>query len=107
MVRNDEIRTGPHGAAAKGNTLLNYCGVSAADVDFVVDRNPAKQNRLLPGSRIPVQTVETLVEARPDHVLILPWNIKDEVMRQLPEVADWGGDFVIAVPEIRIVTGAV
>jgi SAM-dependent methyltransferase len=95
-----------YGAAAKGNTLLNYCGVTAADIDFVVDRNPAKQNRLLPGSRIPVRTVDALVDARPDHVLILPWNIKDEVMRQLPEVNGWGGDFVIAVPEIRVATGA-
>lgn len=95
-----------YGAAAKGNTLLNYCGVTAADVEFVVDRNPAKQDRLLPGSRIPVRAVEALVAARPDHVLILPWNIQDEVMRQLPEVREWGGDFVIAVPEIRVATGA-
>lgn len=95
-----------YGAAAKGNTMLNYCGATAADIDFVVDRNPAKQNRLLPGSHIPVRAVDALVEARPDHVLILPWNIKDEVIRQLPEVTGWGGDFVIAVPEIRVVTGA-
>lgn len=95
-----------YGAAAKGNTLLNYCGVTDADIDFVVDRNPAKQNTLLPGSRIPVRPVDALVEAQPDHVLILPWNIKDEVMRQLPEVTGWGGDFVIAVPEIRVATGA-
>ena len=95
-----------YGAAAKGNTLLNYCGITVADVDFVVDRNPAKQDTLLPGSHIPVRTVDALVAARPDHVLILPWNIKDEVMRQLPEVAGWGGDFVIAVPEIRVATGA-
>lgn len=95
-----------YGAAAKGNTLLNYCGVTDADIDFVVDRNPAKQDTLLPGSRIPVRTVEALIAARPNHVLILPWNIKDEVMRQLPEVAGWGGDFVIAVPEIRVATSA-
>jgi 2-polyprenyl-3-methyl-5-hydroxy-6-metoxy-1,4-benzoquinol methylase len=96
-----------YGAAAKGNTLLNYCGVTATDIPFVVDRNPAKQDRLLPGSHIPVRPVADLVAARPDHVLILPWNIKDEVMRQLPEVAANGGDFVTAVPEIQVVTGAV
>lgn len=72
-----------YGAAAKGNTLLNYCGVTAADIPFVVDRNPAKQDRLLPGSHIPVRPVEKLVAARPDHVLILPWNIRDEVIRQV------------------------
>ncbi len=96
-----------YGAAAKGNTLLNYCGVTVADIDFAVDRNPAKQNTLLPGSHIPVQTVDTLLAVRPDHVLILPWNIKNEVMGQLPEVAGWGGDFVIAVPKIQVATGAV
>lgn len=95
-----------YGAAAKGNTLLNYCGVTAADIGFVVDRNPAKQDTLLPGSRIRVRTVAALVAAQPRHVLILPWNIKDEVMRQLSEVAAWGGDFVIAVPEIRVMSGA-
>ncbi|MES2753387.1 MAG: class I SAM-dependent methyltransferase [Pseudomonadota bacterium] len=96
-----------YGAAAKGNTLLNYCGVTAADIDFVVDRNPAKQDTLLPGSHIPVRAVDALIAARPDHVLILPWNIKDEVIAQLPEVRAQGGDFVIAVPEIRVLTGAV
>ena len=95
-----------YGAAAKGNTLLNYCGVTAADIPFVVDRNPAKQGRLLPGSRIPVRPVEALVIAKPDHVLILPWNIKDEVVRQLSEVSAAGGDFVTAVPEIRIMADA-
>ena len=96
-----------YGAAAKGNTLLNYCGVTAADIGFVVDLNPAKQGRLLPGSRIPVRPVEELIAARPDHVLILPWNIRDEVVRQLPEIAAAGGNFVVAVPKIRVMAGAV
>jgi hypothetical protein len=100
-------RVAGYGAAAKGNTLLNYCGVTAQQIEFVVDRNPAKQNKLLPGSRIPVQPVEHLLKARPDHVLILPWNIRHEVMSQLPQVAAWGGDFVTAIPEIRIEQGAV
>lgn len=106
-AKADDKRVVAYGAAAKGNTLLNYCGVTAADIDFVVDRNPAKQDTLLPGSHIPVRTVDALLAAQPDHVLILPWNIKNEVMRQLPEVAGWGGDFVIAVPEIQVATGAV
>jgi SAM-dependent methyltransferase len=96
-----------YGAAAKGNTLLNFCGVTARDVEFVVDRNPAKQNKLLPGSRIPVRAVEALAAARPAHVLILPWNIRQEVMSQLSEVRDWGGDFVTAIPEIRVHPGAI
>ena len=106
-AKADDKRVVAYGAAAKGNTLLNYCGVTAADIDFAVDRNPAKQDTLLPGSHIPVRTVDALLAAQPDHVLILPWNIKNEVMRQLPEVAGWGGDFVIAVPEIQVATGAI
>jgi SAM-dependent methyltransferase len=90
-----------YGAAAKGNTLLNHAGATAADIAFVVDRNPAKQGRLLPGSRIPVRPVEALIEARPDHVLILPWNLAGEIVAQLPEVAAWGGRFVTAIPKLR------
>ena len=96
-----------YGAAAKGNTLLNYCGVTEADIAFAVDKNPAKQNCLLPGSRVPVHPVERLIETRPDHVLILPWNIKDEIIASLPQVPAWGGDFVTAVPEIRVYRHAV
>ena len=91
-----------YGAAAKGNTLLNACGLTANDIPFVVDRSPVKQGRLLPGSRIPVRPVAALLEARPDFVLILPWNLGGEIIAQLPQVAGWGGRFVTAVPEIRI-----
>lgn len=91
-----------YGAAAKGNTLLNACGLTARDIAFVVDRSPAKQGRLLPGSRIPVRPVAALLEARPEYVLILPWNLSGEIMAQLPQVAGWGGRFVTAVPAIRI-----
>lgn len=90
-----------YGAAAKGNTLLNYCGVTAKDIPFAVDRNPAKQRTLLPGSRIPVRPVEALLEAKPNYVLILPWNLRREIVAQLPGVREWGGRFVTAVPEIR------
>lgn len=95
-----------YGAAAKGNTLLNYCGVTADDIQFVVDRNPEKQGRLLPGSHIPVRPVEALIQARPDYVFILPWNLRDEIMSQLPEVAEWGGKFVTAIPQVQIHSGA-
>jgi SAM-dependent methyltransferase len=91
-----------YGAAAKGNTLLNHAGVGLDDIAFVVDRNPAKQGRLLPGSRLPIHPVEALIAAQPDYVLILPWNLREEVIAQLPEVAAWGGRFVTAIPEIRI-----
>lgn len=92
-----------YGAAAKGNTLLNYCGVGTAEIAYCVDRNPAKQNTLLPGSHIPVHGVEKLRSDRPDDLLILPWNIKDEVMAQLADLKDEGTRFLIAVPETRVI----
>ena len=95
-----------YGAAAKGNTLFNYCRVTPDDVAFVADRNPAKQGTLLPGSHIPVKPVEALEEAAPDYVLILPWNLRDEIIAQLPDVAERGAAFVTAIPEIRISRGA-
>lgn len=91
-----------YGAAAKGNTLLNYCGVTAADIQYVVDRNPAKQGTLLPGSRIPVRDPSALAQTRPEYVLILPWNLRDEVVAQNAHVRDWGGRFVTAVPSIQV-----
>ncbi|WP_137680829.1 class I SAM-dependent methyltransferase [Aurantiacibacter suaedae] len=91
-----------YGAAAKGNTLLNFCGVSAEQITYVVDRSPAKQGRYLPGSRIPVLPPETLAETRPDYVLILPWNLRDEVMASMAEVRSWGGKFAVAVPEMAV-----
>jgi SAM-dependent methyltransferase len=86
-------RIAAYGAAAKGNTLLNYCGLGPEDVELCVDRNPLKQGTLLPGSRIPVGAPELLDEVRPDVVLILPWNLRDEVMAQLAHVRGWGGEF--------------
>ncbi len=91
-----------YGAAAKGNTLLNFCGVTPADVSRVADRNPHKQSKFLPGTHIPVVSPEALLQARPDYVLILPWNLQDEIRRQLQEITQWGGRFVTPVPEIRI-----
>lgn len=91
-----------YGAAAKGNTLLNYAGIGPDLISFCVDRNPAKQNTLLPGSRIPVHRVETLRADPPDYVLILPWNIRNEVVAQLSDIRTHGTRCVTAVPDIRI-----
>jgi len=92
-----------YGAAAKGNTLLNYCGVTAAQITMVADRNPHKQNHLLPGSHIPIVTPEVMLAARPDYVLILPWNIKTEIIAQLTGIRAWGGKFVTAIPSVTII----
>ena len=91
-----------YGAAAKGNTLLNFSGVGADLVDFVVDLNPHKQGYFLPGSRLPIYPPSHLLETKPDYVLILPWNLKSEIMTQMNYVRDWGGQFVIAVPTLTI-----
>jgi hypothetical protein len=90
-----------YGAAAKGNTLMNYAGVRPDHIAFVVDRNPAKQGRYMPGSRIPIVGEERLREARPDDIVLLPWNLRDELMTQLDYVRSWGGRFVTAVPSLR------
>ncbi len=92
-----------YGAAAKGNTLLNYCAINSDLIDFVVDANPHKQNTLLPGSRIPVHAPEKLKEAKPDYVLILPWNLQNEIMKDVDYVHQWGGQFVVAVPEVAVI----
>ena len=91
-----------YGAAAKGNTLLNYCGVGADLISCVVDRNPHKQGCFMPGSRIPIHDPAKLAELRPDYVLILPWNLKDEITQQMAEIRGWGGRFVIAIPALTI-----
>jgi SAM-dependent methyltransferase len=91
-----------YGAPAKGNTLLNYCGVRTDFLDFTVDRSPHKQGRFLPGTRIPIHGPDRLRETRPDYVLILPWNLKEEIMEQMADVRSWGGRFVVAIPEVKI-----
>ena len=92
-----------YGAAAKGNTLMNYAGVRPDLIGYVIDRNPAKQGRFMPGSRIPIVDEEHLRADRPDDVVLLPWNLRDELMAQLDYVRGWGGRFVTAVPELRCV----
>lgn len=101
-ARNAGRRIAAYGAAAKGNTLLNYCGAGTDFIDYVVDRNPTKQGRLLPGTRIPVVAPEHVFGDRPDYLLILPWNIKDEVMAQMAGIREWGGRFVVAIPETAV-----
>jgi ABC-type Fe3+-hydroxamate transport system substrate-binding protein len=91
-----------YGAAAKGNTLMNYGGVRPDLIRFVVDRNPAKLGKAMPGSRIPIVDESWLRKEKPDYVVILPWNLKDEVMRQIEYVRAWGGRFVLAVPDLWI-----
>lgn len=99
----DEGRTVcAYGAAAKGNTFLNYCGVTSDDIVAAFDANPAKQDRYLPGSHIPVFAPSRIGEFRPDDVLILPWNLKDEITAQLAHIRDWGGRFVIASPDVQV-----
>ncbi len=91
-----------YGAPAKGNTLLNYCGVRTDLLDYTVDLSPHKQGRYLPGTRIPIFSPDRIRETRPDYVLILPWNLKEEITAQMSDVRSWGGRFVVAIPEVRV-----
>jgi len=90
-----------YGAPAKGNTLLNYCGIGPEYIPFTVDRSPYKQGKLLPGVRIPIRPPEAIFAAKPDYVLILPWNLSDEIVEQMAAVRDWGGRFVVPIPTVR------
>lgn len=101
-MKREGKRVAAYGAAAKGNTLLNYAGVRPDLIPFVVDRNPAKQGKYLPGSRIPIVSEERLSEVKPDYVAILPWNLREEVMAQLAYVRAWDARFVTAVPALEI-----
>jgi hypothetical protein len=95
-------RVAAYGAAAKGNTLLNFAGVRPDLLPYVVDRNPAKQGKHMPGSRIPIVAEDCLKQHKPDHIVILPWNLKTEVMGQLDYARVWGATFVTAVPRLEI-----
>ena len=92
-----------YGAPGKGNTLLNYCGVGRDFLDFTVDRNVHKHGRYTPGMRLPIRPVEAIDAARPDYVLILPWNLRDEIVGQMAHIAEWGGKFVVPVPEAEVI----
>jgi hypothetical protein len=101
-AKNRGKRIAGYGAPAKGNTLLNYCGIRTDLIDFTVDRSPQKQGRYTPGTRIPIRPLEAIQETRPDLVLILPWNLKDEIMNQMAYIRDWGGQFIVPIPEVRV-----
>jgi 2-polyprenyl-3-methyl-5-hydroxy-6-metoxy-1,4-benzoquinol methylase len=103
QAKKENKKVAAYGAAAKGNTLLNYCGIKSDLISFVVDANPAKQNKYLPGIHIPVFNEQYLKNERPDYVIILPWNIKHEVIEQLKYIKEWGGHFVTAIPKLQIV----
>lgn len=101
--RKDRKKVVGYGAAAKGNTLLNYCGVKGTDlIEFVVDASSFKQGRFLPGSRIPVWHPDKVNEVKPDFIIIFPWNLRDEISENLSFVKEWGGQFVVAIPELEI-----
>jgi SAM-dependent methyltransferase len=91
-----------YGAPAKGNTLLNYCGVRTDFLDFTVDRSPHKQGLFLPGTRIPIHGPEKIAETKPDYVLILPWNLRNEIVEQMRHVREWGGRFVVPIPRVKV-----
>jgi SAM-dependent methyltransferase len=91
-----------YGAPGKGNTLLNYCGIRTDFLDYTVDRNPYKHGRFTPGTHIPIHPPEKILETQPDYVLILPWNLKDEIMEQMSAVQAWGGQFVVPIPDVKV-----
>ena len=92
-----------YGAPGKGNTLLNYCGIRTDFIDYTVDRNPYKQGKYLPGTHIPIFHPDKVRETRPDYLLILPWNFKDEIIKQMSYIRDWGGQFVVPIPEAKVI----
>ena len=102
-ARGEDKRVAAYGAAAKGNTFLNVCGIGADDILCVFDRSPAKQGRLLPGSHIPILAPERLADVRPDYLIVLPWNLLDELRSQTMAIAEWGGRWVIALPRLRTI----
>ena len=93
-----------YGAPGKGNTLLNYCGIRTDFLDYTVDRNPYKRGKYLPGTHIPIYHPDKITETRPDYVLILPWNFKDEIIHQLAFIRTWGGQFVVPIPEVSVIS---
>ena len=101
-LRNEGRTIAGYGAPAKGNTLLNFCGINTDFIEFTVDRSPQKQGRFLPGSHIPIRAPEEIPRARPDVVFILPWNLREEIMEQLRFVAEWGGRFLVRAPTLEL-----
>ncbi|RVA21783.1 SAM-dependent methyltransferase, partial [Mesorhizobium sp. M7A.F.Ca.US.001.01.1.1] len=92
-----------YGAPGKGNTLLNYCAIGTDFLDFTVDRNPYKHGRFTPGMHIPIKSIEAIEQAKPDYILVLPWNLKDEIIQQMHHVAAWGAKFVVPIPFVTVI----
>lgn len=103
QAKEEGKRVVGYGAPAKGNTLLNYCGINADFIDYTVDRNPHKQGHFLPGSHIPIEEPNKVKETKPDYLFILPWNLRDEIMEQMAFIRQWGGKFVIPIPRIEVI----
>ncbi|WP_418137378.1 methyltransferase domain-containing protein [Agrobacterium sp. El2ro-1b] len=105
LIRLKEMRKSicAYGAPGKGNTLLNYCGIGTDFIDFAVDRNPYKHGRLTPGMHIPIRPVSEIPRMKPDYVLILPWNLKNEIVAQMNDIKNWGGKFIVPIPDISII----
>ena len=101
QAKRDGKSISGYGAPGKGNTLLNYCGIRTDFLDYTVDRNPYKHWRFTPGTHIPIHPVDAIKETRPDYLLILPWNLKDEIMKQMSFIRTWGGEFIVPIPEVR------
>jgi SAM-dependent methyltransferase len=99
--KSENKKVAAYGAAAKGNTLLNYCGIKNDMIDYVVDANPSKRGKFLPASHIPVVNEEYLINNKPDFVLILPWNLQDEITKQLSYIKEWGGKFIVPIPGVK------
>jgi hypothetical protein len=91
-----------YGAPGKGNTLLNYCGIRQDFVEYTVDRSPYKQGKFTPGTHIPIYSPDRIRETKPDYVLILPWNLKEEIAQQMAYIREWGGQFVIPIPKVEV-----
>jgi SAM-dependent methyltransferase len=103
QARRDGKTVAGYGAPAKGNSLLMYCGIRTDLLAYTVDRNPVKQGRYLPGVRIPICAPEKIAETKPDYVLILPWNLKNEIVKQMAHIREWGGKFVVPIPNLEII----
>jgi SAM-dependent methyltransferase len=102
QAKKQGAKVAAYGAAAKGNTLLNFCGVKSDLIEYVVDLAPSKQDKFMPGSHIPITNESKIKETKPNYVIILPWNIKNEIENQLSYIREWGGKFVVAIPELEI-----
>ena len=101
-AKNEKKKIVCYGAAAKGNTLLNYCNIGLDHINYVVDRSSYKQGMYLPGTHIPIKSIDEIKKTKPDYVLILPWNLQKEISEQISFIKAWGGKFVIPIPEVKI-----